>query len=75
MNFNRNTDEELTDSSSENEISKNSRTPNAEGLYEEVSDSDIDEKEHINRMNDVGVVDTTYAQRTVWLVKVPGICN
>lgn len=71
MNFNRTTDdEELTDSSSENEFSKSSRLANTEGLYEEVSDSDIDEKEHMNRMNDVGVVDTTYAQRTVWLVKV-----
>lgn len=69
MNFNRKSDndEELTDSDSENEYSKKN---NPDGMYEEVSDSDIDEKEHMNRMNDVGVVDTTYAQRTVWLVKV-----
>lgn len=71
MNFNRNSDdEELTDSASDMEYSKKSRVDNEEGLYEEVSDSDIDEKEHMNRMNDVGVVDVTYAQRTVWLVKV-----
>ena len=71
MNFNRGSeDEELTDSSSENEYSKKSRMETGDGLYEEVSDSDIDEKEHLNRMNDTGVVDVTYAQRTVWLVKV-----
>ena len=63
-------DEELTDSSSENEYSKKSKIETEEGLYEEVSESDIDEKEHLNRMNDTGVVDVTYAQRTVWLVKV-----
>lgn len=71
MNFNRGSeDEELTDSSSENEYSKKSRMETDDGLYEEVSDSDMDEKEHLNRMNDTGVVDVTYAQRTVWLVKV-----
>lgn len=71
MNFNRGSeDEELTDSSSENEYSKKSRMETDDGLYEEVSDSDMDEKEHLNIMNDTGVVDVTYAQRTVWLVKV-----
>jgi hypothetical protein len=71
MNFNRNSeDEEMSDSESDIEYSKNSKTKNGEGLYEEVSDSDMDEKEHMDRMNDVGVVDVTYAQRTVWLVKV-----
>lgn len=71
MNFNRGSeDEELTDSSSENEYSKKSRMETDDGLYEEVSDSDMDEKEQLNRMNDTGVVDVTYAQRTVWLVKV-----
>lgn len=71
MNFNGGSeDEELTDSSSDNDYSKKSRMETDEGLYEEVSDSDIDEKEHLNRMNDTGVVDVTYAQRTVWLVKV-----
>ena len=68
MNFNRNSeDDELTDSSSDNEYSK---TNEGDNLYEEVSDSEIDDKEHANRMNDSGVVDVTYAQRTVWLVKV-----
>lgn len=71
MNFNRNSDdEELSDSGSDIEYSKKSRVENGENLYEEVSDSDMDEKEHLDRMNDVGVVDVTYAQRTVWLVKV-----
>ena len=71
MNFSRNSDnEELTDSGSDIEYSKKSRTDNGESLYEELSDSDMDEKEHMDRMNDVGVVDVTYAQRTVWLVKV-----
>lgn len=70
MNYNRTSDEELSDSNSENEYSKQTRTSNREELYEDVTDSEIDEKEHINRMNDTGVVDTTYAQRTVWLVKV-----
>ena len=71
MNFNRGSeDEELTDSSSENEYSKKSKMETDDGLYEEVSDSDMDEKEQLNRMNDTGVVDVTYAQRTVWLVKV-----
>lgn len=71
MNFNRNSDdEELTDSGSDMEYSKNRGVDNGNSLYEEVSDSDMDEKEHMNRMNDVGVVDVTYAQRTVWLVKV-----
>lgn len=51
------------------------------GMYvDDSSGSDVDDemmgKETVNsaanaRMNDVGVVDTTYAQRTVWLVKVP----
>lgn len=71
MDFNRNSDnEELSDSSSDIQYSKSPRMDNGESLYEEVTDSDVDEKEHINRMNDVGVVDVTYAQRTVWLVKV-----
>lgn len=71
MNFNRNSDdEELTDSDSDTEYSKKSGLENGESLYEEVSDSDMDEKERMDRMNDVGVVDVTYAQRTVWLVKV-----
>lgn len=71
MNFSRSTDDaELTDSGSDLEYSKKSRVDNGEGLYEELSDSDMDEKEHMDRMNDVGVVDVTYAQRTVWLVKV-----
>lgn len=63
-------DEEMSDSNSENEYSKQKRASNGEELYEDLTDSEIDEKEHINRMNDAGVVDTTYAQRTVWLVKV-----
>ena len=71
MNFSRNSDDdELTDSGSDIEYSKKSRVDNRESLYEELSDSDMDEKEHLDRMNDVGVVDVTYAQRTVWLVKV-----
>ena len=45
MNFNRGSeDEELTDSSSENEYSKKSRMETDDGLYEEVSDSDMDER-------------------------------
>ena len=71
MNFSRNSDDdELTDSGSDIEYSKKSRVDNRESLYEELSDSDMDEKEHMDRMNDVGAVDVTYAQRTVWLVKV-----
>ena len=69
MNYNRSS-EELSDSSSDNEYSNLKRLKNQEELYEDVTDSDIDDKEHLSRMNDAGVVDTTYAQRTVWLVKV-----
>lgn len=71
MNYNRGSeDEEITDSSSEQDYSINSRMEAGNDLYEEVSDSDMDEKESLSRMNDTGVVDVTYAQRTVWLVKV-----
>ena len=75
MNFshrnNRSDEEELSDSNSENDFnSKRMRGDSDEGLYEEVSDSGTDDKDQLNKMNDVGVVDVTYAQRTVWLVKV-----
>lgn len=70
MNYTRHNDEELSDSSSENEFSNKITNVGEGNMYEDVSDSEIDEKEHANRMNDVGVVDITYAQRTVWLVKV-----
>lgn len=71
MNYRRNSEEdELSDSSSDNEYSKKNKIENGENMYEEITDSDIDEKEQANRMNDTGVVDVTYAQRTVWLVKV-----
>ena len=60
MNFRRNTDDgDLTDSGSDNEYSKKSKVASGESLYEEVSDSDIDEKEHIDGMRDVGVDDVT----------------
>lgn len=70
MNYNRTSDEDMSDSNSENEYSNQKRPSNGGELYEDVTDSELDEKEHMNRMNDAGVVDTTYAQRTVWLVKV-----
>ena len=71
MNYRRNSeDDELSDSSSDNEYSKKNNVENGENMYEEITDSDVDEKEQANRMNDTGVVDITYAQRTVWLVKV-----
>lgn len=74
MNYNHRSntdDEELSDSNSDNDFSsKRMRGDSDEGVYEEVSDSGTDDKDQLNRMNDVGVVDVTYAQRTVWLVKV-----
>lgn len=71
MNYNRHNAEDSSDSSSGNEFSgKNGMAADQNNMYEDVSDSEIDEKEHADRMNDVGVVDITYAQRTVWLVKV-----
>lgn len=46
-----------------------------ENMYEGGSDSESESQGGANdvdsRMNDVGVVDISYAQRTVWLVKVP----
>lgn len=68
------------DSSVDGEGSSGEGMIKGRGMYvDDSSGSDDDEtmgKETVDsasdaRMNDVGVVDTTYAQRTVWLVKVP----
>lgn len=79
MNFNRKEDQHDSDNSNSHSSDSDDYSPkfkneNDGNFYEDASSSDTDEKETLDdRMNDVGVIDVTYAQRTVWLVKVRNI--